>query len=379
MPPSSVLIFAPSPHGGLAEHVHYQANELSSRGIDVTVLCTKKFIKPAGTTRYRQRRSLLVASETGAFSRIARVLCIIAIHYQLAWAIIRLRPSLVLFEAFTEYGSPLWVWPHFLLSRMGLAYVANIHDPLRARHFGPGWLHTLSVKLAYAPLRGGLIHGPPPEGADIPARLRIRLAPVGIYEDHAAQALTLDVRKSLGIAADRFLFLAFGHIADRKNLDLLIEALPAFAGIDLLIVGNVTARRDRPVAWYADLAKRLGVASRVHFVIDYVPDDDVSSYFAASDAIALTYRADFVSQSGVLQIAANWNKPILASSGHGPLRDSVIQNQLGVFVEPDSAEAIAGGISRILAEQAEAPANFARYRARSTWRENIDKLLEVAS
>ena len=58
-PSRRILIFAPSPFGGLAEHVHYQASELSRRGFAVTVLCRPDFSKSEAGTAYRQERRLL--------------------------------------------------------------------------------------------------------------------------------------------------------------------------------------------------------------------------------------------------------------------------------------------------------------------------------
>jgi glycosyltransferase involved in cell wall biosynthesis len=377
--PASVLIFAPSAHGGIAEHVHYQASELCRRGIAVTMLCSPQFVKPQAATAYRQDRRLIAPGDWRLGGRLGFLWGVVANNWLLAGAVAQLRPDLVLMEAFTEYFAPLWVWPHLLFARLGTAYVANLHDPLRERRFGPAWFHKLSIRLGYAPLRGGLIHGDPPAGADIPDRLAVRLAPVGIYEDYAAMPVTRAVRAELGIGPAAFVLLAFGHVGDRKNIDLLIAALAEVPEAWLLVVGNVTARRDRPVAFYRDLAARLGVAERVRFVVDYVPDEDVPAYFAAADAVALTYSAGFVSQSGVLQIAANWDKPILASSGEGPLREAIEQHRLGVFVQPDSGPAVVEGLRRIMADRGGTAADCSRYRETANWRVNIDRMLEVAA
>jgi len=84
-----------------------------------------------------------------------------------------------------------------------------------------------------------------------------------------------------------------------------------------------------------------------------------------------------VSQSGVLQLAAAWRRPVLASSGPGPLRDTVTEYGLGEFVEPDDLAAIVAGVQRLIARGPADTNSFARYDAASSWRANIDGLARL--
>jgi glycosyltransferase involved in cell wall biosynthesis len=375
--PKSVLVFAPSSVGGIGEHVHYQALELTSRGVAVTVLCRGDATRtpPAGT--YRQLRLLPADRRARGLGRIMQVLKAAAGYYILALWVLRLRPDMVLMEANSEYFAPLWAWPHLVLSRLvGIPYLANFHDPLRARHFGPEWLHKWSVSLLNAILWGGLIHGEPPPGAVLPARLRLAIAPLGGFDETSYGQASFDVRAKMGIDRGAYVLLAFGHLADRKNLDLLIEALAQVPDVDLVVAGEATSGSQRPAQFYRELAERIGVARRVHFDTAFIADRDIPAYFMAADAVALTYNREFVSQSGVLQHAADSSRPILASSGPGPLRETVERHGLGVYVEPDSVSALVTGI-RSLRAQAIPPENFARYRAMASWGANIDRLLEL--
>jgi len=376
----SVLIFAPTPHGGIAEHTHYQARELASRGYATLVLCQPGFAKDARSAGYGQSRSLLQGGLGASLAmKVQRAMTEIANHFLLAGQIVRRRPAFVLLEANTEYGAWAWAWPHWLLRWMGAIYLANFHDPVRTVHIGPAWWHRLSVILSLKPLSGGLIHGPVPPEARIPARLIMREAPFGPFEDLAGSAPAFDARARLGIGPDAFVLLAFGHIADRKNLDLAIAALVAVPGAHLVIAGSVGSARDRPAAFYEVHAERLGVADRVHLVSGFIAEADIAAYFAAADAVALTYARGFVSQSGVLQIAALWDKPLLASGGAGPLPDTVLRYGLGLVVEPDSAPAIAEGLARLIAERPDLGDNFGRYRASTSWAVNVDRMLEVVA
>jgi glycosyltransferase involved in cell wall biosynthesis len=181
----------------------------------------------------------------------------------------------------------------------------------------------------------------------------------------------------LAIPPGAFVLLAFGHVADRKNLDLVIAALGHAPAVHLIVAGAVISRRDRPFAHYAERASQAGVTDRVHLIEGFVPETEVSAWFAGADAISLTYGRRFVSQSGVLHVAALWDKPLLASGGDGPLPRTVDEYGLGIVVEPDSAPAIAAGLARLVAERPDVSANFARYRASTSWAVNVDRLLEV--
>ena len=381
-PARPMLIFAPSPFGGLAEHVHYQASELVRRGFAVTVLCSPDFAKPQTGTAYRQERRLLTRPGSSLAARLVRAGLSIANWYILAWRIVVLRPEFVLLEANSEFHAVLWFLPHWLLRLAGVVTLANFHDPVRGPEPGQGrglerLSHALNIRLAYAALSGGLIHGPPPPRAFLPARLVIREAPFGPFIDLLDQPPGFDLHERLGIAREAFVVLAFGHIADRKNLDLLIAALPDVPEAHLVVAGRATSANDKGVDYYAACAERAGVAGRAHFVTGYIAEADIAAYFAAAGAIALTYARGFVSQSGVLQIAALWDRPLLASGGPGPLRDTVERFGLGLTIEPDSAPAIAAGLRLLIDQPQNRTANFATYRATTSWAVNVDRLLEV--
>ena len=142
------------------------------------------------------------------------------------------------------------------------------------------------------------------------------------------------------------------------------------------MAGSTQAASDRGFSHYRELATRLGVVERCRFFEGFVPDDEVAALFEAADFIVLTYSADFHSQSGVLNVAARCRKPVLVSSGPGPLSESVRRFNLGVTVEPDSLQAIESGMARIVA-QPPTP-SWAEYEAFASWDANADGILRGA-
>ncbi len=83
-------------------------------------------------------------------------------------------------------------------------------------------------------------------------------------------------------AGDRRTILAVGTIERRKNLEVLIRALPQLAGVRLLAIGPQTPYADECAA----LARRLNVGDRVEMP-GYVPRERLLQLYAESAAAAV--------------------------------------------------------------------------------------------
>lgn len=376
--PRSVLVFALGTEGGIPLYVHHQAEELARRGIAVTMICPPDHPAPRDGLAYRQLRVLPRQPRgRGAAARIGRVLHLVRAHTLLLWWIARLRPSAVLLDAVSDFCAALWAAPHLLLAACGLPYFTTLHDPVRALWYGPVWFDRLSLWASYRMLAGALIHGDPPAGAYLPPHLALEVVPHGLFARHEPDRSAAELRAELDIAPDAFLLLSFGHIADRKNQHLLVEAVSRLPHVALVIAGPQMAQRNRPPQFYRDLAERLGCADRVRVLDRFIPDGEAAALFSAADAVALTYDGTFASQSGVLQMAAQWDKPVLASSGEGPLRETVEQHGIGVFIQPDSADAIVEGLGALGAGKGAYAGGFASLRQSASWSANIDGFLRL--
>ena len=80
----------------------------------------------------------------------------------------------------------------------------------------------------------------------------------------------------------------------------------------------------------------------------------------------------------MLHLAANWNLPVLASGGEGPLLRCVAEYGLGVAVAADSVEAVAEGLRRLSQDatlRAGSAAGWERFRREASWARNVDALL----
>lgn len=129
------------------------------------------------------------------------------------------------------------------------------------------------------------------------------------FHPRLAQAWRNTQRQALGIAADTPVLLYVGSGFERKGVAPLIEAVARMRcrEAQLVIVGS-----DRHSARFARLARRLGVAERVHFA---GAQKDVRPYYGMADAFALPTRYDPMPNAALEAMACGL--PIVTSTTCG--------------------------------------------------------------
>jgi glycosyltransferase involved in cell wall biosynthesis len=138
----------------------------------------------------------------------------------------------------------------------------------------------------------------------------------------------------------------------------------------------VASSKDKPFAFYRELAAELGVSDRCRFFEGFVADDDLGKYFAGTDFVLLTYAMSFHSQSGVLNLAARARKPVLASASPSALIQTVKNFALGVSVAPDSLAAVVDGMRHLL--DVPPTPRWQDYEAAAAWEANARGVLQAA-
>jgi glycosyltransferase involved in cell wall biosynthesis len=373
-----ILIYSPSVGGGIAEYTLNQAKALERAGARVTCLVSPSFLagRQTGLRLIICLADPVVPDGSRVFRKARMAWRLIANQLKLAWQNWRHRPDLVLFDSYVEYLSPFWAWPHWLLAGIfGIRYAANLHDPVRNYVIGPGWWHKWSVRLAYLPLDFVLVHDRLQEPSPVPPHVRVVQVPHGLYTFGNLSISVQEIRRQWGVKEEK-IFLAFGYVRDGKNLDLAVRALVHVPNAFLVMAGSVASGKDKPFAYYRELAEKMGVLHRCHFEEGFVADEDLGRYFSGADFVLLTYSSTFHSQSGVLNIAARARKPMLASASPGPLVESVRKFQLGVVVEPDSPAAVVSGMQHLLANPASP--QWDDYEKSASWAANAQRILRAA-
>lgn len=367
----SLLYYSPNASGGLADYAHAQANALADAGAEVVLLGSENFRTGRGE-KYSVVPALREANGGASIVRKLRYAQTLAANAKTLARVIREQKfSHVLFGSYFEYLAPLWAGPLRRLADSGVVFGAVVHDPVRDFVLGPRWWHRWSVACGYSFLREAFVH----ESIELDTarpmrRLRTTAVPHGVFEFPTPTETRDAARARLDLPRDAKVMLAFGHIRDGKNLDLVLQAMRRFPGVYLLVAGAAQSSGQKPPSFYQKLARELGVADRCRWKIGYVSEGETGNLFTAADVALLTYSRAFRSASGVLNAAIFFQTPCLASGGEGNLRSMVQKYDLGIWVNPDDIEALTHGIGRWL-ELPPVP-RWADYAAANSWQRNAE-------
>ena len=165
---------------------------------------------------------------------------------------------------------------------------------------------------------------------------RISFAHHPVYNAFGEPIDKHEARKKLGLINRRTL-LFFGYVRHYKGLSVRLEAVSRTEEIALVVAGEFYEREEL----YADLIRRLGIESRVTVINRYIPTDDIHLYFSAADAVVVPYRS--ATQSGIIQLAYSFNRPVIASAVGG-LSEVVSHGVNGRLVPAGDPEALADEI-----------------------------------
>lgn len=151
-----------------------------------------------------------------------------------------------------------------------------------------------------------------------------------------------DAYEQLGLNPNEKVILFFGFIREYKGLKHLIRAMPQITSsipeIELIIVGEFFENNKDE---YIELIKSTNCENSIILYDGYTPDKEVEKYFAACDVVVLPYES--ATQSGIVQIAYDFNKPVIATNVGG-LPEVVTDGKTGFLIEPYDAKNIAEAI-----------------------------------
>jgi len=158
-----------------------------------------------------------------------------------------------------------------------------------------------------------------------------------------------------------------GHLIERKGHNFVIEALAEHPAVTLLIAGDGPEE-----AALKALAKRLGVADRVHF-LGRRPHDDLPHIYAAADALVLASSRE--GWANVLLESMACGTPVVATDIWGT-GEVVAAPEAGVLVQERSGKGIAEGLTRLFAQMPDRAATR-RYAEGFSWDETTQAQLAL--
>ncbi|HEX8472995.1 MAG TPA: glycosyltransferase [Pyrinomonadaceae bacterium] len=144
--------------------------------------------------------------------------------------------------------------------------------------------------------------------------------------------------------------LFFGTLTKYKGLEYLIDA---FAGVKravpashLIIAGYPNP--DVDIEFLQTRARELGIADAVTFHLQYVPLEDVAALFERAHVVVFPYL--MIYQSGALQVAYSFGKPVVATDVGG-LSEAVKHDETGLLVPPRDAAKLSEALIALLNDE----------------------------
>ena len=185
-----------------------------------------------------------------------------------------------------------------------------------------------------------------------------------------------EARKLLGIAEEEKVLLFFGLIREYKGLKHLLNALSILNKeysennnkLRLLIAGDFGSGRLE----YDEMIRKLGIERLIDITDGHIPIGDVEKFFAACDLVVLPYES--ATQSGVIQVAYSFDKPVLATRVGG-LPDVVLDGKTGYVVEPLRPDLIAKAIEDYFVNNKEQ--SFSNEIAKEKYRYSWEKMVDI--
>jgi glycosyltransferase involved in cell wall biosynthesis len=184
-------------------------------------------------------------------------------------------------------------------------------------------------------------------------------------------------RARLALPLERIVLLFFGELREDKGPDVLLKAIHLLPPEVLVVFAGAPKGSLSLLDWEQEV-RAQGLDGRVRLDLDHVPDELVSVYFQAADAIVLPYRRSFLATSGVLQRAAAAQKPVIATDV-GEVGDLVRRHGLGLVVEPEDPQRLADAIGQYVRERETIKTKVTEcaslYTSQNHWRQTAASVL----
>jgi glycosyltransferase involved in cell wall biosynthesis len=179
-------------------------------------------------------------------------------------------------------------------------------------------------------------------------------------------------RRKLDIPNRKKVLLFFGMIQRYKGLEYLLEAFNTvkkdLPDLMLLIAGPIYQGDYKEYRYYRRLIDHVRDQENVVCRAEYIPLDKVNYYFAAADLVVLPYVKSYT--SGVLLTAYAAGRPVIVTDTGG-LKEVVENGKTGYVVPPKNVAALTEAIIEILksSNQLKTMGRYAKYLAdtRYSW------------
>ena len=182
-----------------------------------------------------------------------------------------------------------------------------------------------------------------------------------------------EAREQLAVRGNLLLF--FGLVRAYKGLRYLVQSLPeVLRELDVTLV--VAGEFYEPRQEYDRMVSDLGLGKNVTIVDRYIPNEEVELYFTACDAVVCPYVSG--TQSGVIQIAYSFHKPVIGTRVGG-LPEVVVEGKTGFLADPQDPHDLARAILKCFRspDRETIRANVAAAAEGATWDALVEAIVDA--
>lgn len=161
-------------------------------------------------------------------------------------------------------------------------------------------------------------------------------APIGILGQRKKLGKS-EARSFLKLPPDDVLLLVFGVGHGGKNFDTILKANQGGnSEYRIIFAGKIL---PSCINHPRQLAKKYNCEDNVIILDEFIPSHKVPYYFSAADGLILSYKKDFVVDSGVLLQGVGFDLPVIASNS-GWIGQVVRENELGITFTPENSSSL---------------------------------------
>lgn len=202
---------------------------------------------------------------------------------------------------------------------------------------------------------------------------KYKLLPHPVYSNFGNPVDKEEAKHKLGIDAKK-LILFFGFIRDYKGLDVLLKSMPLIKDKDikLIVAGEFYSNKEK----YFTLINELKINSQVFMFNEFIATDEVKYFFSAVDAVILPYKD--ATQSGIVQIAVNFARPVIATNVGG-LAEVIEDGKTGYIIEKENPDKLAKAITKFYnaANEKVLAENMKSLKEKYSWQSFADGIFEL--
>jgi len=118
---------------------------------------------------------------------------------------------------------------------------------------------------------------------------------------------------------------------------------------------------------------RHGLENCIQIHSQYIPNDEVATFFSAADVVVLPYIS--ATQSGIIQVAYHFNKPVITTHVGG-LSEVVIHGHTGFVIPPNNPDALTKAVMEFYNKHCEEEfaKNISEEKRQYSWDKFIERL-----